>query len=394
LDTLAALLVFVNLAYALRGAFIAWHSRTAIVPGGIRTEAPQELVSIVVPARNEERNIERCVRSLGAQRFGAFEIIVVDDRSEDATAKILERLAADEPRLRVIAGAELPAGWVGKPWALQQGAHVARGSWLLFTDADTEHEPLALRSALSYAQALNLDALSVLTDQELVTFSEQAILPSILWTILFASGSLDEINDPQNAAALFNGQYILMRRDVYEMIGGHETVRSEIAEDLELAHRIKEDGRFRSALAGGAGLVRTRMYRSFGEIWNGFVKNFALGARGRPLLAALGITFLACVAPITPLVLLVALATRAWLAAMLCASALLLSMLAAAFAMQRFRLGGLRACALPLGLTVTVAIFITSVARHATGDVAWRGRRYGRRDFDDPDKTNNYGHGG
>jgi chlorobactene glucosyltransferase len=394
LEVLAAFLVLLNLAFALRGAFIALHSKATIVPEDATGDCTKEFVSIIVPARNEERNIERCVRSLGAQRYGFFEIIVVDDRSEDTTASILERLAKRESRLRLLHGACVPAGWVGKPWALEQGTRGAAGSWLLFTDADTDHDPLALQSALSYARANDLDALSVLTDQELITFSERAILPSILWTILFACGSLDEINDPGNHAALFNGQYILMRRGAYETIGGHETVRSEIAEDLELARRVKEHGALRSALVRGAGLVRTRMYRSFGEIWNGFVKNFALGARGRPFLAALGVAFFACVAPVTPLMLIVALAMHAWIAALLCGLAMAMSILASAFAMQRFRLGAILACALPLGITVMVAIFVTSVVRHATGGVTWRGRRYGRRDFDTIDKTNSYGNGG
>jgi chlorobactene glucosyltransferase len=393
LDVLAVLLVCVNAAFALRALSITLRSKATLV-AGVAAQGPQEFVSIVVPARNEERNIERCVRSLAVQQYSKYEIIAVDDGSEDATPQILERMACEITRLRIVRGAALPPGWVGKPWALEQGVRVARGSWLLFTDADTEHDPLALQSAYAYAQGYGLGALSVITDQELVTLAERAILPTILLIVLFSCGSLDEINDSRSSASLFNGQFILIRRDVYEMIGGHGAVRDAIAEDLELARKIKEDGRLRSALVRSGGLIRTRMYRSFGEIWNGFVKNLAPGARGRSLLAASGLALLACIAPITPLAFLVALALHAWIPVMLCALGMLLSIAASALAMQRFRLDPIAACALPLGITLTVAMFLTSVARYATGGVWWRGRRYGRRDFGIADKTNSYGHGG
>ena len=145
------------------------------------------------------------MRSLLAQDYPHFEVIVVDDRSHDDTAAIVARIASEDPRVQLIGGKPLPAGWVGKPWALHQGARRARGEWLLFTDADTIHEANAATASLVYARARNLDVLSVLTEQLMVTAAERILLPSILWIIAFSIGSLDAINDPANESALLTG---------------------------------------------------------------------------------------------------------------------------------------------------------------------------------------------
>ena len=136
-----------NLLLAWRSLHIVVHSRSAIEPCGPGTELPA--LSVIVPARNEERNVARCVRSLLAMEHSNFEVIVVDDASTDATRSIVSELARNDSRLKLIAGQPLPAGWVGKPWALAQGARAAAGAWLLFTDADTEHQPQAAPSARS-----------------------------------------------------------------------------------------------------------------------------------------------------------------------------------------------------------------------------------------------------
>jgi len=336
---------------------------------------PPEL-TIIVPARNEARQIEQCVRSLLGQDYPNVEVIVVDDRSQDDTAAIVARIAAEDPRLQLIGGEPLPDGWVGKPWALHQGAQQARGEWLLFTDADTIHEPNAATAAIVHAQSHNLDVLSVLTEQLMVTPAERMLLPSILWTIAFSIGSLAAINDPASESALFNGQYILMPRSVYHAIGGHEAVRNEIAEDLELARLFKRDGRFRTALVGANGLVRVRMYRSLREIWEGFVKNFWVGARDQRTLAAIGITLLTCISPVTPLALIAVLALHAWGAAIALGLAMCATIAGAGPGMYRLGLGVTSSLYLPVGIAFVVAIFITSVVRRERGGVTWRGRRY------------------
>ncbi len=372
--TIVAVLVLVNLAFAFRSQHIAFSSRFALEAVPAQKVSPE--ISIVVPARNEARQIEQCVRSILAQDYPHFEVIVVDDRSEDETAAIVARIAGEDPRVRLIDGEALPSGWVGKPWALHQGARHAAGEWLLFTDADTIHEPGATSTALAYARAHNLDVLSVLTEQIMVTPAERIFLPSILWTIAFAIGSLSAINDPARENALFNGQYVLAARRAYEGIGGHEAVRNEIAEDLELARRFKEDGRFRTALVNANGLVRVRMYRSFGELWQGFVKNFWVGARDQGVIAAVGIALLACVAPITPIALVLALVTKSETAVAALALAMLSAIVGASPGMRRLGLGRWSAMYLPIGITLVVAIFLTSIVAHARGGIVWRGRRY------------------
>ncbi len=374
---LAGLCALANGLFAWRTLRIALGSREQIE--AIEDVADLPSLSIVIPARNEERDVETCVRSVLAQRHPNAETIVVDDRSEDATRAILERLAGEYPALRVVAGEPLPEGWVGKPWALVQGFAAARGSWILFTDADTTHEPGAAAAAQRFARSRGLRACSLLTDQTMITLAERALLPSILWTIAFGSGGLDAINDRNNVeAALFNGQFLMVEREAYEAIGTHAAVRGEVAEDLELARRFKSDGRFDVALVGANGLVRTRMYRSFGELWSGFVKNFALGVRGRPKEAAIALLFFALVAPLAVLTLLAATAAHDWPSAAIVGAGLVLSARSAEFGMRRMRFPAGSGLWLPLGLSVMLAIMLTSLASYGSGrGVVWRGLRYG-----------------
>lgn len=374
LFTAGVVLVVINLAFAIRSLVISARSHAAIEATAPPRVAPE--LTIIVPARNEARQIEQCVRSLLAQDYPHFDVLVVDDRSHDDTAAIVERIASDDSRLHLIRGEPLPAGWVGKPWALHQGAQHARGEWLLFTDADTIHEPGAATSALVYARAHNLDVLSVLTEQIMASAAERLVLPTILWIIAFSIGSLDAINAPASESALFNGQYILVLRRVYRAIGGHEAVRGEVAEDLELARLFKRDGRFRSALVGASGLVRVRMYRSFGEIWHGFVKNFWVGGRNQPIRASIGIALLACISPLTPFALIAALFVHAWTEAAALALAIGATIAGAWPGMYRLGLGRASSLALPFAIPIVVAIFLRSIALRARGGITWRGRRY------------------
>ena len=376
LDTIAVLAAG---AFAARSLHVALCSNDRIEPVEPSDDLPP--LSIVVPARDEERQIEGCVRSLLAQRYPHLEVVVVDDRSSDATHAILARLAREDDRLRIVTGEPLPRGWVGKPWALHQGARRASGEWLLFTDADTVHEPRAAASAMRYARDRKLGALSLLSTQELGSLAERAVLPSILWAIACGAGPLADVNDAsKSGSALFNGQYILMRADAYAAIGGHEAVKGEIAEDFELAHLLKTDGRYRTMLVGANDLVRTRMYRNLREIWNGFGKNLALGARGNPLVLAAGVGFLAFVAPVPQLLLLRALQRRRYREAAWMGGATVATMLAAEVGMRRSRFPRGSGAWLPAGLTIMLGILLDSAYRHAGGrGVRWRGRRYGAR---------------
>jgi len=369
-------------AVALTALFYAWRS-LRVLSGWMRVPAVETSddapsLSIVVPARDEERNIEVCVRSLAAQAGARVEVIVVDDGSTDATAVILAQLQREFPALQVVAGEALPAGWVGKPWACAQGARRARGEWLLFTDADSRHEPHASASTLAFARANGADALTIMTGQELGTLAEAAILPAMLQMIVFASGLLSEINDPRRPdRALANGQYFLITRAAYDALGGHAALRGEIVEDIAFARRLKRDGRFRLLVAEGTQLVRVRMYRSFREIWSGFTKNMYLGARGDIPAIAGGVLFCAALSVAPPLLALAALrrGDRRAAAEALAASALVVAVAyrgATYVSMPR----GFAVFA-PFGIAMFGAIAINSTRRALTGaGFTWRGRHY------------------
>jgi chlorobactene glucosyltransferase len=370
-----ALLDLAAASFIVRAAGVTLRSTERLERAGPADGLP--FLSIVVPARNEERQIETCVRSLLSQDYGEFEIVVVDDRSSDATKSILDRLAREYARLRIVEGEDLPAGWVGKPWALAQGMRAARGAWLLFTDADTEHHPCASASAMRYALAKDVDFLSLLPTQRFETLAERAFLPTILWMIAVGVGSLDAINDPKRVgAAIFNGQYLLCERTALSTIGGHERVRGSIAEDYDLARIVKRDGRFRSMLVGANDLVHTRMYRSAAEIWSGFSKNLYQGVKGRPLHGVLAALTLAAISPLPEMALARALSKGKYAKALRVAAGIAATAAAAELGMRRSRFPRGSGLWFPLGAAAMLAILVNSAIQHRTGRVRWRGRKY------------------
>jgi chlorobactene glucosyltransferase len=233
----------------------------------------QERVSVIVPARNEEANIARVVRSLARQQ-GIQEILVVDDQSEDRTQEILTGLGTEIPRLRTLCVESLPEGWLGQTHAAAEGARAATGDWLLFTDADTEHLSGSLVELLERAESERADLLSVSPGQETPTWWEKSVIP-LIYVKLSRLFRFEEVSDPKSPAAAANGQYLLIRREIYERSGGHEAVKAEILEDVELARRVKSLGG-KLIFLPGTRWVRTRMYHSLGDMWRGWSKNLYL----------------------------------------------------------------------------------------------------------------------
>jgi chlorobactene glucosyltransferase len=241
-------------------------------------EAP--LVSVIVPARNEAENISTCVASLLNSVYPRREIIVVDDDSVDGTGDILRILEEhSKGGLRILSGEPLPAGWLGKPWACWQGYQRASGKLLLFTDADTRHDDALLGHAVGALLSRQADMVSVLPRQLLVTFWERLIMPHIFALIMFRYPDLRRVNrarDPRSVIA--NGQFLLIRREAYEAIGGHEALRAEVVEDQAIAQRVLASGR-RLFVAHAEELMETRMYRSLRGIIEGWSKNLAIAMR-------------------------------------------------------------------------------------------------------------------
>jgi len=235
-------------------------------------------VTIVIPARNEAATIETVVRSILASTYHPFELIVVDDRSTDDTAAVVTRLAAGEPRLRLVPGQALPEGWYGKPWACAQGAEAGAGPLLLFTDADTYHGPELLGRAIAALQQERADLVTVSPHQRCVTFWERLIMPQI-WLLLGLRYHPRRVNRARRERdVIANGQFILTTREAYKSVGTHAAVRHEVAEDLALAQAYLRHGR-RLYFAFAERLMETRMYQNLPQLVEGWSKNIYLGGK-------------------------------------------------------------------------------------------------------------------
>ena len=247
---------------------------------GVAVPSSQPFVSIVIPARNEADNIARCLDGALGQRYGLYEVIVVDDGSTDATPRILRDYAARFPgRLTVVTGRPLPRGWVGKCNACLHGAHHARGEWLLFLDADTAPHPGLVAALQAFAQQRHLDLVSVLPVNELRTWSEQLVLPVFYQFALTAFPLQRNLSAEAPANnVLANGQCLLVRSAAYWSLGGHEIVKDKVLEDIEFAQAVRRAG-YRVGLATAFDHLRVRMYHSLSEVVQGLSKHAAAGRR-------------------------------------------------------------------------------------------------------------------
>jgi chlorobactene glucosyltransferase len=230
------------------------------------------LVSVLVPARNEERSIGRCVESLAQQDYPNLEILVLDDQSEDRTAAIVEDLARRCPTVRLLRGEPLPPNWHGKAYACAQLARAARGDWLLFVDADTVHAPEAISLTVQYAIQQQADLLTMIPQVLEGTVGEALLLPMVPmpFTAFLPMGLVNGRKFPWLAGAL--GPFLLFRREMYERIGGHEATRTDIAEDMKFSRLVKRSGG-KLVWIDGTALVQIRFYHSFGEAWQGIAKS-------------------------------------------------------------------------------------------------------------------------
>ncbi len=326
-------------------------------------------VQIIVPARNEEDCIGRCLESLVRQQGIGFEIIVVDDGSTDQTWGIAESF----PPVHLISAPEPAPGITGKCNAVIIGAQKATAKWLLFTDADTVHYPGSLAAAVLEAETRGVGLLSYSPEQEADSWGELALMP-VVFADLVRVYPPERVNDPTDPAVAANGQYILVRREAYKALGGHQAVADKILEDLELARLFKASGH-KILFRHGAGQVRTRMYRNFRAMCEGWTKNLALLFR-HPLKLALirGLEFI--------LILVLPVAAAALL---LKGHPTGLVMLAGGFFFYLLFLVRVRRAHFPMranlmalfGLPLFVILLVRSYFHsNVRGAVTWKGRTY------------------
>jgi glycosyltransferase involved in cell wall biosynthesis len=325
-------------------------------------------VSVIVPARNEEGCLAVCLRTLLEQESVSCEIIVVDDHSEDATAAT----AAKFP-VRVITAEPLPASWSGKCNAAWTGAKIAKGNWLLFTDADTKHRRDSVATGLQEAHKFDAGLLSYSPKQEVRGFAQRAVMP-VIFAELAATYRPKDVCDPNSPVAAANGQYLLIRREVYDAIGGHAAIAGAILEDVELAKRVKQAG-YRLRLRT-AEVVSTRMYRTFGEMWEGWTKNLALLFPHSWRLAFRSLLEFAV------FVLCAAFAVVNW-ASLRMGPAFIATVPLIAFLVpfenriRRAHFDWLCNAMAVFGLPLFAMLLVNSRSSHNRGSVRWKGREYG-----------------
>jgi cellulose synthase/poly-beta-1,6-N-acetylglucosamine synthase-like glycosyltransferase len=327
------------------------------------------MVSVIVPARNEEACLGSCLESLVAQTGVIFEVIVVDDGSTDRTREIAQSF----PRVRVVDLGSLPLGWTGKNNALVAGAKQARGEWLLFTDADTVHRAGSLARSLAEARQQKAALLSYSPEQEVHGLWEKAVMP-VIFAELASSYRPSEVSDPASSVAAANGQYILVSREAYDAVGGHAAVATSLLEDVALARAVKASGR-KIFFRYGGDTVRTRMYRSFAQLREGWTKNLVLLFRSPMRLAVLRLT---------EFVLIVGSAVVAVSAGLRdrrrpCVVAGILAVVLCGFLLNRIRRAHFSwdASLLALvGLPLFSYLLLRSRIAYAKGTVSWKGRQY------------------
>jgi glycosyltransferase involved in cell wall biosynthesis len=332
---------------------------------------PEVTVHVIVPARNEEDCLGRCLASLVCQQGISFRITVVNDGSTDRTRAIAESFAG----IQVLSAAEPTPGVMGKCNALITGAHGSTADWLLFTDADTVHYPGSLVAAVREAEEHGVDFLSYSPEQEVVSFGERILMP-LVFADLVRTYPTDRVNDPRDPTAAANGQFILIRRELYEILEGHKCVSNKVLEDLELAKILKASGH-KIWFRYGDGVVRTRMYRNFSAMWEGWTKGLALLFRHPLALAVLrGTEFIAVVLLLLAGVLAAVILRNPGLALILLALGLLFY-LTSTLRVRRAHFSWSSNLLSFLGLPLFVSLLVRSyIHTNMRGEVTWKGRKY------------------
>lgn len=362
---------FAIVAILLCQAVIGVHFKYTLKDEGLPSNPP--LVSTVVPARNEERNIDRCMRGLVQQGYPRLELIFVDDESSDATPDILARYAEQDRRVKVVHTDSKPEGWNGKQWACHSGATAARGDWLCFMDADTYAEPYLLKRTVAFALARRIDMLTLQPWYEMRGLWERIVLPAGLMPLLLIFPP-SRINNPHDAISLANGQFILIRRAVYDAIGGHAVIKDRVMDDYSLAGNVKRAG-YRLFVANGADVMRVRMYANLTEIWTG-LRKLSVEVCGGWLITTLSLVVNLLINVMPVVFLLWAIMSAQWTAALVMGATVSFQVIYYGLVrMVGFRLPPWSSVTYPVGGMIVTAILLDGMFHLITGrDIKWKGR--------------------
>jgi chlorobactene glucosyltransferase len=333
---------------------------------------PPPTVTVIVPAKDEAADIADCINRIRQLDYPDLQILAVNDRSTDDTGAILDKLAHDEPRLRVIHIAELPDGWLGKCHALHVAQQQTTSEWILFVDSDVVVQPNALTAVLALATTRKFDAVSILTRLRADTAWEKIILPpaALSWGVMFGISLTNDDGQTRRAAA--NGQFLLVRASAYRAAGGHQAVRQCIVEDVELMRALKHAGS-RVRLYTGFHLARTRMQTNLHQIFHGWARIYSGTARRRPWPMVGGIVFvlLAVLSAIPMLILSIALGDEWGIA--VAGAHLLIMHLYMLYTYRRAGVGMGWSFLLPIAGVMLIGMMGFAIRRCFGGTLVWRG---------------------
>ncbi len=356
------------------------------------TQEKYPLISIIIPTRNEAHRISKCIQTLKLQTYPKLEIIIVDD-STDNTVEVIKSIVESDKRFKIIKQEKLPKDWIGKPFALQQGSKIAKGEWLLFIDADTYYDPVLIQRAMEFALKNKLNMLSLAPSHICKSFWEKVIQPIPLGAIP-AGTPLAKVNDPKSKVATASGPFIMIKHTTFDDVGGYQTIKGRIADDIEIAQLIKSHG-FRIGYANAQTMINLRMYENFSEIWEGWSKNSFPGFVQKRkikskslqiliLLIFLFVMFDLLVLPFSTMIgsFLLFLIFRSSLWIYLSIFALitwLVSIFSIVYVQKVYHIGTARYSPLSLflGGIIIMGIFTNSAYKTMSGkEVIWKGRKY------------------
>jgi chlorobactene glucosyltransferase len=343
--------------------------------GSYKRSERQPFVSILIPARNEEEAVGRCVQSLLSQDYPNFEVRVLDDDSSDGTWAVLQNLAIDDRRLKIARGKPLPGEWLGKLWACHQLSLQAEGEMLLFTDADTVHKPSTLRYAVAAMETENADLITALPQQIMGSFLEKLIMPFSYWIIMCFLPLTVAYSTQNTLFSAATGQFMLFRRSAYEKIGGFEAIKQHVVDDVELCKRIRSHG-LRWRLMAGHDSYSVRQYSNAAELVEGHTKNlFAEFNNNAPALIFIWLwILLVFLAPVAGLITGILIDGAAGSVFWLSVACILISLIIWLIACLRFRFPLYLALFYPLSVLILALLSFSSMILNFVKKATWKGR--------------------